>query len=87
MCPKDTDGMANRLDPDQSAFSLILIYTVCQDLSVQIFRIFTVHVVLMEPLHDKTNKMTYAPSEDSDQPGYPPSPISLRCPHEKSLGP
>ena len=24
-----------------------------------------------EPPHDKTNKMT-APSEDSDQPGYPP---------------
>ena len=26
-----------------------------------------------EPPHDKTNKMTRAPSEDSDQPGYPPS--------------
>ena len=28
-----------------------------------------------------------APSEDSDQPGHPPSLISLRCPHEVSLGP
>ena len=28
-----------------------------------------------------------APSEDSDQPGHPPSLISLRCPHEESLGP
>ena len=32
--------------------------------------------------HDKTNKMTCAPSKDSDQPG-----ISLRCPHEESLDP
>ena len=36
---------------------------------------------------DKTNKMTCAPSEDSDQPGHPPSLISLRCPQEESLGP
>ena len=28
-----------------------------------------------------------APSEDSDQPGHPPSLISLRCPHEENLGP
>ena len=40
-----------------------------------------------EPLHDKTNKMACAPSEYSDQPGHPPSLISLRCPHEESLGP
>ena len=26
-----------------------------------------------EPPHDKTNKMACAPSEDSDQPGHPPS--------------
>ena len=26
-----------------------------------------------EPVHDKTNKTTCAPSEDSDQPGHPPS--------------
>ena len=43
-----------------------------------------------EPPHDKTNKMTFKPSEDSDQPGHPPSLIrvfaasaqsdqSLRC--------
>ena len=28
-----------------------------------------------------------AASEDSDQPGHPPSLISLPCPHEESLGP
>ena len=27
----------------------------------------------LEPQHDKTNKMPCAPSEDSDEPGYPPS--------------
>ena len=32
-----------------------------------------------EPPHDKTNKMASAPSEDADQPGHPPSLISLRC--------
>ena len=37
--------------------------------------------------HDKTYKMAYAPSKDSDQPGHPPSLISLHCPHEESLGP
>ena len=26
-----------------------------------------------EPFHDKTNKVDCAPSEDSDQPGHPPS--------------
>ena len=28
---------------------------------------------IYEPQHYKTNKMTCAPSEDSDQPGHPPS--------------
>ena len=37
--------------------------------------------------HDKTNKMTCAPSENSDQPRHPPSLISLRCLHEEALGP
>ena len=34
---------------------------------------------LYEPPHDKINKMAYAPSEVSDQPGHPHSLISLRC--------
>ena len=38
---------------------------------------------LNEPQHDKTNKMTGAPSED--QPGK--SDQSLPCPHEEALGP
>ena len=40
-----------------------------------------------EPAHDKTNKMTCAPSEDSDQPRHPPSLISLCYLCEESLGP
>ena len=28
---------------------------------------------IFEPAHDKTNKLACAPSEDSDQPGHPPS--------------
>ena len=34
---------------------------------------------LYEPQQDKTKTMTYAPIEDSDQPGNPPSLISVRC--------
>ena len=30
-----------------------------------------------EPPHDKTKEMAYAPSEDSDQPGHPPSLIRV----------
>ena len=40
-----------------------------------------------EPPRDKTNQMVCAPSEDSDQPGNPPSLISLSCPCEETLGP
>ena len=32
-----------------------------------------------EPARDKTYKIACAPSEDSDQPGHPPSLMSLRC--------
>ena len=32
-----------------------------------------------EPPRDKTNKMAYAPGEDSDQPGPAQSDQSLRC--------
>ena len=39
-----------------------------------------------EPPHDKPNKMACASSKDSDQPVHLPSLISLRCPHEESLG-
>ena len=42
---------------------------------------------LNKPLHDKTNKMTCGPSEDSGQPEHPPSLISLHCPHDETLGP
>ena len=30
-------------------------------------------LILIEPLHDKTNKMTWTPIEDSDQPWHLPS--------------
>ena len=30
-----------------------------------------------EPQHNKTNKITYVPIKDTDQPGHPPSLISL----------
>ena len=36
-----------------------------------------IHTNAFESLHDKTNKMACAPSEDSDQPGHPPSLIRV----------
>ena len=33
--------------------------------------------LIIEPVHNKTNKMTCAPSKDSDQPGHPPSLIRV----------
>ena len=36
-----------------------------------------------EPPHDKTNKVACAPSEDSDQPGHPPSLIRVFAVHMK----
>ena len=53
--------------------------------SLRICTVLLEHTIY-EPAHDKTNKMTCAPSEDSDQPAYPPSLISLRCPHEETSG-
>ena len=35
------------------------------------------HRSVFEPHHDKTNRMACAPSEDSDQPGHPPSLIRI----------
>ena len=43
-------------------------------------------ITIYEPEHDKTNNMTRAPSDDSSQPGDPPSLISHRCLHEKNVG-
>ena len=42
--------------------------------------------IINEPQHNKTNKITCATSEDSDQPGHLSSLISLHCPSE-GLGP
>ena len=41
---------------------------------------------LNEPPHDKTNKMICAPSEDSDQPGHPPSLIRVFAVRTKKSG-
>ena len=38
-------------------------------------------LMIIEPPHDKTNKMACAPSEDSDQPGHPPSLIRVSAVH------
>ena len=42
MSPNDADGMANSVDPDQTARSLIWVCTVCSGISVRKLRIITV---------------------------------------------
>ena len=37
------------------------------------FILHDIYFYIFEPPHQKTNKMACAPSEDSDQPGHPPS--------------
>ena len=68
----------NRNKPFCGAFGGFL-----RDCGISIFDWFLYNI---GPAHCKTNKMTCAPSEDSDQPRHPPSLISLRSPHEASLG-
>ena len=78
------------LAPQCSYYQFIqFVSKVCpSNLSVSIsFLLSSFWSIAYEPADDKTNKMTYAPSEDSDQPGQWPSLICLRCPHEESLGP
>ena len=64
-------------------FFIMIRRSACAPVEYRILlRVFT-----FEPRHDKPNKMACAHSEDSDQPGHPPSLVSLRCPHEETLGP
>ena len=44
-------------------------------------------IQLIQPQHDKNNKINSAPSEDSDQPGHPPSLIRAFAVRIKCLGP
>ena len=46
-------------------------------LSVVLQSLQIVMLIRNEPPHDKTNKMAYLPSEDSDQPGHSPSLIRV----------
>ena len=54
---------------------LICFYTICTGICFEKVN-NQQHKELFEPAHDKTNKMACAPSEDSDQPGHPPSLIA-----------
>ena len=72
MCQKNADRMANSVDPDQGLHSLPR--PVCP-------KSWDHYTKLLEPPHDKTNKMICVPSEDSDQPGHPPSLIRVFAEH------
>ena len=72
MSPKDAEGIANSVDPDQTAprSSLIRVCTVCPAVSVRKLRIITVFCVLLmfidftltnELPHDKTNNLALHP--------------------------
>ena len=57
--------------------SLFLLLPVPREGCVSWLRISMAYSLIFEPAHYKTNKMACAPSEDSDQPGHPPSLISV----------
>ena len=59
----------------------------CQSFSSCISIVFVFsRLVLFGPPRDKTNKMTCAPSEDSDQPRHPPSLIRVFAVRLKNFG-
>ena len=64
-------------------------WTAKTDLTVPMRRLIWINTKhTNEPPHDKTKKISFVSSEDSDQPGYPPkSDQSLCCPHDDSWGP
>ena len=49
----------------------------CQTIIIHTIMKFRLWVEPYELPHDKTNKVACAPSEDSDQPGHPPSLIRV----------
>ena len=73
------------VEPHSSNFRVIT----TNFLGVRIFRKFTVSInALIEPQHDKTNKMTCAPGEDSRSAwASAQSDQSHCCPHEETLSP
>ena len=59
-------------------FLLLAIYSTFEyQNAVDILMYILWPAITYEPPHDKTNKMACAPSEDSDQPGHPPSLIRV----------
>ena len=64
-----------KIIPDIESTEKVLFLSYRQD---DVFFFFFL-CVLFEPPDDKNNKMLYAPSEDSDQPGHLSSLISLHC--------
>ena len=65
-------------------FSLLIEGHVIDSLPVRIKEFWK--KLINEPPHDKTNKMACAPSEDSDQPGHPPSLIRVFAVRMKKAG-
>ena len=55
----------------QTQIRLLLKESSNQELHCLPFILHLLDILVYEPLHDKTNKMTSAPSEGSDQPGHP----------------
>ena len=78
------------LESGGAEYFLIIIQDHVGDLSEWIIEFsgadLELHVTLdfrNEPPHDKTNKMACMPSEDSDEPGHPPSLIRVFAVHMK----
>ena len=61
---------------EAALFATLLVFDITsQSIDITLFNSCDNYTI--EPPHDKTNKMACAPSEDSDQPGHPPSLIRV----------
>ena len=72
--------MADTVDPDQTALqdqSYLGLHSLPRCLSENLGSLQYSSGEIYEPPRDKTNKMIFAPNEDSDQPGHPPSLIRV----------
>ena len=63
----------------ESMHNYFLLYKLKNLMTQKYIQDILIYTVIIEPAHDKTTKMTFASSEDSDQPGHLPSLISLCC--------
>ena len=84
MIPVSSDSdcvMASHVVERFSRLAVISLFSCGNKYSIRVNNSNMVCLKIFGPQHDKTNKMTCAPSEDSDQPGHLPSLVRVFAVH------